>query len=143
LYDCGAEYIAIQTELSHLKNYIDIESVRKGDNVTVTFINELEQVHFSIAPMLLMPFVENAFKYVPVSPGSKNIININTRKQEGEFVFVVENNIGAPAMVITKSGGIGIENVKRRLELLYPGCYTLNIEKNTSIFKVTMKIKIA
>ena len=97
---------------------------------------------FSIEPLLLMPFVENSFKHLShFSNGRKNLVKINAYRLNGEFYFTVANTIEYTS---TKKpvGGIGLKNVKRRLELSYPGSHFLEISEEDHFFKVKLKLKI-
>jgi LytS/YehU family sensor histidine kinase len=89
-----------------------------------------------------MPFVENSFKHLShFSNGKKNVVNITADKANGEFSFSVVNTIEYKSSK-DPVGGIGLKNVKRRLELLYNGRHELQVQENVDSFKVDLKIKI-
>ena len=142
LYECNGEKISIEKEISYLKDYVDLQKLRRESSDEVKF-NCADSVQgFSIEPLLLIPFVENSFKHLShFSNGKKNTVTINADRVNGHFHFNVTNTVEHTS---TKDpvGGIGLKNVKRRLELLYPGKYELEITEAEDLFSVNMKLKI-
>jgi LytS/YehU family sensor histidine kinase len=159
LYECNTERIPIEKEIVYLDNYISLEQLRKGTNLHTEYHVGEEVRHFSIAPLLIMPFVENAFKYVSSFPDAPNNVAVSLRCRDGLFELTVENTFddegflpggsggsrgsgggnggsGAGPM----SGGIGLENVRRRLELIYDGRHQLDIRKSEKTYSILMKI---
>jgi LytS/YehU family sensor histidine kinase len=112
-----------------------LQKLRSSDKLKlqVDFDNSLngQQVY----PLLFLPLVENAFKYV----GGDYEIDIRASNSDSEIKFQVQNSIPAQAMPV-KSGGIGLENLRRRLELLYPNKHDLSIKKDNKMFSVTLKL---
>jgi len=142
LYECNGDKIPIEKEISYLKDYVDLQKLRKDENYSVQFNSSPDVKGFTIEPLLLMPFVENSFKHLShFGNGKKNLVEINADRQNGEFCFSVANTIEYNS---TKEsvGGIGLKNVKRRLELLYPGKYQLQITEKNEQFKIDLKLKI-
>lgn len=139
LYECNADRIPIEKEIVYLDNYISLERLRKGNNLLAEYLVGEEVRHFSIAPLLIMPFVENAFKYVSSYPDAPNKVAVSLWCIDGLFELSVENTFdeegGWPAR-----GGIGLENVRRRLELIYNGGHRLEIRKEEKSFAVLLKI---
>jgi len=132
LYD-QQQTVPVRQELDYLESFISLQKLRASErlNLQVHFDPELQgQI---IYPLLFFPLVENAFKYV----GGKYRLEINAILKGNEIVFEVENDI-PPA--IDKTGGIGLENLQRRLALLYPGKHKLAIEKTETIFKVRLEL---
>ena len=124
LYDCMAERIFIENVFVHFNCS---ESVKE----------------FSIAPLVLISFVENAFKHVSNFSGKENKISIDLDKKEDEFHFRVFNtNEIRKETVVLNEGGIGLSNVKRRIELIYNGNHELKINKQDNSFEVTLKLKL-
>src|SRR4030095_6059130 len=141
LYECNGDKIPIEKEISYLQDYVDLQKLRRGSDDEVVFDLSDDVRGFSIEPLLLMPFVENSFKHLShFSNGKKNVVKINAAKANGEFHFSVTNTIEYTS---TKGlvGGIGLKNVKRRLELLYNGKHELQIKEDDQLFKVDLKIK--
>ncbi len=151
LYECDDEFIPLKNELNYLKNYILLEQVRKGQDADIEVQlpddEELDSLNgLKIAPLLLTPFLENAFKYLSLfSQKEDNRLSIQISVLNGELSFSVENTIDPSAVQKGKSkgaGGIGLENVKRRLALLYPEKHKLTISDNGDRFSVTLKINL-
>src|SRR5258705_6823084 len=141
LYECNDDKILIEKEISYLQDYVDLQKLRREAYDEVEFTYSENVKGFSIEPLLLMPFVENSFKHLShFSSGRKNLVKINAHRSNGEFHFNVANTIEYTS---TKEpvGGIGLRNVKRRLELLYNGRHELNIKETGDIFEVNLKIK--
>ena len=97
---------------------------------------------FSIEPLLLVPFVENAFKHISHHKNQLNFIQLDMSMNNGAFHFMLENSKEALEKTTDKHSGIGLNNVKRRLELLYPGKHELTIINAIDTFKVDLIIKI-
>ncbi|WP_422080020.1 sensor histidine kinase [Ulvibacterium sp.] len=151
LYDCSVNYISLEKELGYLKNYITIEKVRKGEDAIFTFtipkIEENPDVRkYKIAPLLISPFLENAFKYLSHhSDKEKNHITLELAIQENGFLNMKLSNTFDDTFKIKKdsTGGIGLENVKRRLNLLYPNeKHRLQITSQKNRFLVDLKLDL-
>jgi len=144
LYECNEQQIPLSHELSYLENFIELEKLRQDTQVEVnTQINPLSSPTLTIAPFLLMPFLENAFKHVSQSKSTPNWIDLHLEVKAHTLFFSISNSI-APAHLAPDAlmdyGGIGLKNVKRRLELLYPGQYGLSIQKEGGAFGVKLEL---
>jgi two-component system LytT family sensor kinase len=142
LYECNEDKIPIEKEVSYLESYVDLQRLRKSDKHTIIFNSDESARDFCIAPLLLLPFVENAFKHLSSSVDVKNTVEVNLARQNGSFHFRVVNSVDPPAAV-KKKPGIGLKNVKRRLDLLYDDRYKLNIERKEATFLVELQIQIS
>lgn len=142
LYEANGDKIPVEKEISYLKDYVDLQKLRKDENYTVTFNCKPEVKGFFIEPLLLIPFVENAFKHISHKTNKVNFVNVDISNNNGYFHFVVENSKDNSNVTTEKHGGIGLQNVKRRLELLYPGKHVLDIQNTTETYKVDFKLKI-
>ena len=140
LYECNDPEIAIEKELAYLKNYVELQKIRRNDQDVIEFsvVNELK--NFSLPPLLLIPFIENAFKHVSNFTGKKNEVRINLSRHDNILQLHVYNTTDSSQK---ESGGIGLKNVQRRLELLYPGKHWLTTEKINDLYTVTLKFEIA
>lgn len=140
LYEGNQGKINLAQELKYLNGYIDLQKLRFGDDVEIIFDYQGEINEFELEPMLLIPFVENAFKH---GMGSQNkpIIKITMLVENKTLTFEVENEIVQNGESKDDSSGIGLANAKRRLELLYNQNYSLNISEDNNLFKVHLKIK--
>lgn len=141
LYETKEEKIPVEKEVRYLQDYIGLQKLR-NDNCNIQFSVEPSVKNFSIEPFLLLPFVENSFKHLSHFGNSgRNEVKIDLVKQNGTLEFVVRNTteIAESNPVL---GGIGLINVKRRLELLYPHKHQLRAEKKDGWFGVHLQLKI-
>ena len=141
LYDCIDEKIAIEKEIEYLKNFITLEKIRKGEKVNVKFELDGNLSGFEISPFMVIPFVENAFKHVSNFSDGSNVISITMRRVEDQLHVNVENT--TEKTISTGVGGIGLKNVKRRLELLYPETHQLSIREDHDKYYVHLSLKIS
>lgn len=142
LYEANGEKIPIEKEIDYLQDYVHLQQLRKDENYDVQFNCSPEVKNFSIEPLLLIPFVENAFKHISHKPNETNFVKLDLRRSNGYFEFVVENSCEKGIYTTEQHGGIGMNNVKRRLELLYPDTHQLNIDDRGETFKINLKLKI-
>jgi two-component system, LytTR family, sensor kinase len=140
LYEADEEKVPLEKEVEYLQSYIDLQQQRFGKNVTVNFVTELEDRPYDIEPMLLIPFVENAFKH-----GTGMIeqaqIEIELRAKNNILQFSVRNKYNpASEEIKDKTSGIGLTNVKRRLNLLYGGNHSLLITDKESWYIISLQL---
>jgi two-component system LytT family sensor kinase len=138
LYQVDKPKVLLQDEINHIEDYISLEKSRFQEGLQIFFDKKLRNKKLEIAPMLLLPFVENAFKHGKQIKGVVRI-NITLKVDKNELNFRVENS--AIKKEHSKSG-IGLENIKKRLEMLYPEKHILEISQNGELFKVNLKIAI-
>jgi two-component system, LytTR family, sensor kinase len=133
------EFVTLNEEIEFLENYIDIEKRRLGKQAQIFFEKNGTFGQKEIAPLLFLPFLENAFKY---STGDivPAVINIRMEGKPNSMEFYVQNTIPENTLPLPTSTGIGIENVQKRLELLYNGQYELSIKPEKKTFEVFLKI---
>ena len=142
LYEMNGESIPVEKEINYLKDYVDLQKLRKDENYEVTFNCSPDVKGFSIEPLLLIPFVENAFKHISHHKNQLNFIRLDLGMNNGTFHFTIENSKEAIQKTTEKHSGIGLNNVKRRLELLYPEKHLLKVTNEIGTFKVELGIKI-
>ncbi len=138
LYKIEKPIVSLENEINHLEDYISLEKLRFHDTLEVNLIKGDDISEMYIAPMLLIPFVENSFKHGAIIDGSLAIMIAVKRNSEMLF-FEVENSVLEKT---NDSTGIGLENIKKRLEMLYPNAYTLEINRTDKLFKVQLAINI-
>lgn len=144
LYECNGEKVTIENEIEYLHNYIELQRLRKEENLVINVETAGNMHGFEIAPLLIVPFIENAFKYVSTDETQENSIQIKLGNDGKYFSFYCVNTTdNIPVQHIGDTGGIGINNVKRRLELLYPSKYVLDITNTENLFSVYLKIDIS
>jgi hypothetical protein len=143
LYQCESESVSIRDELDLLKNYIDLEKVRYGKRVEVTLEAQLDDA-INIAPLILLTFVENAFKHGVSQETEKASIVIQVKTMNKELFFSIKNSKPKNYKAITPEGhtSIGLKNIKRQLDLIYKNKYVLIIDDNNPhSFGLTLKLK--
>ena len=142
LYEMNGAILPIEKEIRYLKDYVDLQKIRKDENYKVNFTCAPDVKGFSIEPLLLIPFVENAFKHISHNKNQLNFIQLDLRMANGMLHFFLKNSKEGVEKYTGERNGIGLNNVKRRLELLYPQKYELLIKNENDIYSVDLKIKI-
>lgn len=140
LYDATTDKVLLEKEIEYLKSFIELEKLRLRNKDFVSFRINGSSEGQTIAPMLLIPFVENAFKHANrtvAAPGILVSLDINP----GGIEFQVRNSIRRANSPKDQLGGIGLTNIRRRLELLYPQKYTLDITGDDDLFIVKLLIR--
>jgi two-component system, LytTR family, sensor kinase len=143
LYENDEEKVSLENEKEYLQSYIDLQQQRLSKKVVVTVNMSRADKSYEIDPMLLIPFVENAFKH---GTGfiEKPQIDIALEAENNILYFRVSNTFDPVSrQVKDKASGIGLANVRRRLELLHPGKYMLNITKDNNVFTVALQINLS
>lgn len=141
LYECNVESIAIADEVNFLKNYIALQQLRKGDRYKINLRVDETVKGFSIAPLILITFVENAFKHVSNKQNGENVIDIKLQKDGDYVVFTCFNTTDETTkQEVVDSGGIGLANVKRRLDIAYNSNYSLVINNKKNTYTAILKI---
>jgi len=142
LYEANDNKIPIEKEIHYLRDYVDLQQLRKDEKYAVEFHCAPEVNGFSIEPLLLIPFVENAFKHISHYSDKTNFVRVDLNRQNGFFSFSVINT-REDQRTTEMHGGIGMNNVKRRLELLYPGRHELQIEETSDQFSVKLNLQLS
>jgi two-component system, LytTR family, sensor kinase len=143
LYESDDTRVLLTKEIEYLKNYIDLQRIRFGNDIRVQTQISLPKHHYLIEPMLLIPFVENAFKH-GVSLVDTPFIEITIEVDyEGWLLMTVVNKIN-PQLTEKKDAdsGIGLRNVQRRLQLLYPSEHQLSVNQTETLYQITLQIKL-
>lgn len=141
LHDSKSDQVSIEKELEHVENYISLERLRIKNEKFLKFNISGNYQGIRIAPMLFIPFVENAFKH-SVDSEIENGIAIDFAFEKNTITFICENQYDNLEIEKDKTHGIGLETVEKRLKLLYPDKHKLNIDKDSSIFKVKLEINL-
>jgi len=145
LYECNGEQIPLHNEIAYLENFIGLEKLRQNSSLGLDVdIRRDETDAVTIAPFLLMTFVENAFKHVSRHTDRPNWISIQLRQTGRQLDFTVANSSSAFASNdVLHYSGIGLKNVQRRLDLLYPARHELFIGKEDGRFEVRLRLQLA
>ncbi len=139
LTETTQEHVALSNEVDFIKNYIELQQVRLTEKTTVAFSAEGLIDEKLVAPLVFIPFVENAFKY-GISTKSSSHIEIKIEALENNIKFYSSNYIVPSENNMMENTGIGINNVKRRLALMYPGKYVLTNEIKDNFYLVHLEI---
>jgi hypothetical protein len=146
LYECNVDKIVIEKEIQYIRNYVALQQERKEENLRVDLDIADDVQGFMVAPLLLITFVENAFKYVSCYDHQLNEVAISLRRKGAELLFRVYNtaDIGTVARGIADRGpgGIGIANARRRLNLQYPDAHELTIADNGDSYEILLHLTI-
>ncbi len=142
LYECNTEKVELSKEIEFINNYIELEKIRHDEsfNVTTDFPKDVSGI--KIAPLILFPFVENAFKH-GLKQTNKDFISMKLEVSSPKIQFSINNykhDATLAADKTKKSKGLGLKNVQERLELLYQNRYDLQISTENNIFEVSLKI---
>jgi two-component system, LytTR family, sensor kinase len=139
LYDANTPRINIEKEMDYLRGYIDIQRLRRDNHYDITFEADASLKEMQIAPMLLIPFVENVFKHLSAHNDQPNVARIHIRRENKGILLETYNTREVKPK---GQGGIGLQNVKRRLSLLYPGQHRLQIHDTPADYSVTLHITL-
>ncbi len=143
LYECNDHQIPLEKELMYLQNFIELERLRQNKNVNVVVETTLaDHESLTIAPFILMTFVENAFKHVSKNSNRQNEIVIKLRSADHHLDFLITNTISQDHVQKPEFGGIGLKNVQRRLDLIYPHQYHLDIGQADRDFRVSLRLQL-
>lgn len=140
LYECKDNKIPIEKEIAYLKDYVALQQLRVS-NTDIHFDCAPDVGDFSIEPLLLIPFVENSFKHLSHFDKKQNEVRINISRTNGSMHFSVYNTTenNAPS---GEGGGIGLVNVQKRLQLLYPGKHHFSISEKQNWFGVELTLSL-
>lgn len=140
LYDSNQSEVLLEKEIQYVKNYIDLEKIRYGPRLDVRFNIYGEPNSIKVAPLLFLPFVENSFKHGAQNQLSDGWIHIDLEIDESQITFKVENSKPDFQDVHADPSGIGLANVKRRLEHLYPTGYNLQLFDESDTHLAVLKL---
>ncbi|MCC6725746.1 MAG: histidine kinase [Saprospiraceae bacterium] len=143
LYDCKEATVPLGKEIEYLRHFIALNLLKDSRGLNVKAELDDSRPELRIAPMLFIPFVENAFKHSKVEDLANGWIDIRLKTDEAAVTLEVRNSLPKTGFTKNETGGIGLENVRRQLELLYPNRHELRIEKGKREFKVHLKLSLA
>ncbi|MEQ8705323.1 MAG: histidine kinase [Phaeodactylibacter sp.] len=145
LYECNEKQVLLSKEVSYIRNYLDLERIRQGKNAVINFEVNGRISDQKIAPLMFIPFLENSFKHGLSSRIGEGFVNIVLNVDENTVHFYIENSKSdaPPSRDPSRpSGGIGLVNIHRRLKLLYPDHYELDIEDSPNTYAVNLLLDI-
>lgn len=142
LYECNDDFIEVSKELEYLENFISLEQIRKGEDAKINWNISNDDNALKIAPLLITPFIENAFKYLSSHEDpNQNILDIELNITDKSLILKVLNSYHTEVMS-SEAGGFGLENVQKRLNLIYPNNHELKIIDNKELYNVSLQINL-
>lgn len=142
LYDCKNDQVALSAEVNYLKNYIDLQQLKKEGELNITFEAQGDFTGIQITPMLFIPFFENAFKHGNLEDTANGWLDSSLLVDGGRLKFTITNTKPALAREHEK-GGVGLDNIRQRLNLLYPERHELHIQSGEGEYAVNLQIKLS
>ena len=141
LYECSKDKVYLKQEIEYIQNYLELNKIRNQNaNITFDIIGNANGV--MVAPLIFLPFVENAIKYgIDPEKGGDIKILLDTSKANN-LLFKITNSKASLMQGTKEVGGIGLANVKRRLDLLYPNLHRLLIKNNEDVFDVELNMQL-
>jgi LytS/YehU family sensor histidine kinase len=138
LYQVDKPFVSLTDEIHHIEDYISLEKMRFTDTLNVNFTKHIHSPSIKIAPMLFIPFVENSFKHGTIIDGVLTI-DVYIETEPNSILFTIKNSYSKDSEY---NEGIGLENIKKRLEFLYPNRYKLQILNNDKEFSVNLQLQL-
>lgn len=139
LYQTGDDKIILKKEIQFLRDYLNLIQIRFGQGVKLEVLIDEIKEPYRIAPLMLLPFIENAIKHGPERSRKNAWIHVSLSLNDGILKFVVANGVNRDSKEPIK-GGIGLQNVKRRLELKYSNRYVLDIKDESASYAIILEI---
>ena len=145
LYECNERRVPLRKEVQYIQNYLDLERLRQGQHAEIEFRLNGEIKEQQIAPLMFTPFLENSFKHGLNNQLSEGFVRIQLDVNDQKVELQIENS-KAPVKPVQNhgkpSGGIGLVNVRRRLNLIYPDHYNLNVKDEPNSYKVNLELDL-
>ncbi len=145
LYEGSEKKVVLAQEVKYLKSYLELEKVRHGSRMELNIEVEGDMDRYDIAPMLLIPFVENSFKHGLGKEMSKGFVDVSVKTNDNQLTFKIANSKPKNGGVSAQNGyvgGIGLKNVEKRLKLLYPKKHKLTLKDDREEFEVKLNIEL-
>jgi len=137
IYEGEKELVTLEEELDYLKNYIELHKMRYRKDIDIKFTSDISENH-KVMPLLFIILLENAFKHGVENLTKDAYVYVNISTQGNDIQFTVENNFDSTE--ITKNHGIGLKNLKRRLELGYLNKHSLSVTSTNEVYKAALTI---
>ncbi len=145
LYECNEKEVPLRKEINYMQNYLELEKLRHGSKMLIGFEINGEITDQKISPLILIPFIENSFKHGINNQISQGFVNMELNICDNDFQMILENSKSPsiPRITEKRSGGIGLENVKRRMSILYPDHHHLEIKESPNTYKIELNLDLA
>jgi len=141
IYESNHNYVELTSEVKLIQNYIDLQRLRTTPDSDIRFNEEIEDKNTKIAPMLFLPLVENSFKHGIKGDVGKTFIHIDLSQSNSNIKYVIKNNKGQPGEP-AENQGVGLNNIRSRLELIYKKNFTFEVKDEERTFTVRLKINL-
>lgn len=144
LYECSEEKVKLSNEINYIRNYVNLQKMRKSSRHRINFNYPEPADHIAIPPLLFIGLIENAFKFLSNDKDKENYIDIQITAGQNTITFMVENsfNVDKSFMGDPMSSGLGLKNIKRRLELQFPEKHQFSVSSSERVFKVLLKLEL-
>ncbi len=146
VYQANALFVPLKDELVYIDNYIEFEKIRIGDRLVLTTnLEPIADLNIKIAPMLLIVFIENAFKHSKNTADEQIYIHIELKTWENLILFSIKNSHQKQKQgesIIDQHSGFGLASVHKRLELLYPNEHELTVDNQDTLYNVVLRLKV-
>lgn len=139
--ESSQEFVTLEKEINYISDYIQLQKIRLDESVNFKYEIKGQLLNKSIAPLILIPFIENAFKY-GINPDEDSFIHISIETDEKYITLEVENSIVNTTVDETSKTEEGLRNTKKRLEIIYPEKHELTIHESEKKYDVTLKIDL-
>lgn len=139
-----SEKVQLSKDLEYIQNYIDFQELRMGKNDRLSYTVSLDSHSYTIAPMLLQPFVENCFKHSDITTNNEGFIHIDIAVKNAFLTLQTLNSVskGHSLRPDTEPAGVGMGNVKQRLELYYQGNYSLSLKEKDDVYQLSLSLNL-
>ncbi len=140
-YDCSKDRVPLSAEMKYVENFISFQQMKSDHKQNIILESSVDGLSFEVAPMLMIPFIENAFKYSRIEEIEEAFVNMKISKDETNIHFTIENSV--PKLSKSSPGsGLGIANVEHRLNIIYPEKHSFKVKEAEEKFKVTLSLEI-
>ena len=142
LYDCKADRVPLKKEIEYIDNFVDLNKLKDSEGLNIELDIDRSRPELKVAPLIFVPFIENAFKHSKIEDLENGWIKIALNTTDNQLQFRVQNSLPKSNFTKDKIGGIGLKNVRRQLELVYPDKHNLYINGDDNTFDVQLTIEL-
>nr|MDA3852684.1 GHKL domain-containing protein [Bacteroidales bacterium] len=140
-YDCSKDKVHLSAEIKYMENFTAFQQMKSENKQNISITNDSGMASLGIAPMLFIPFIENAFKYSRIEEDEKAYVTIAINKKNHHLIFAIQNSVPHDNKPMSGSG-TGIKNVEHRLAIIYANKHQLDIQEKENTYTVNLSIKI-
>ncbi|MBC7883956.1 MAG: histidine kinase [Saprospiraceae bacterium] len=144
LYECNEKEVPLRKEINYMQNYLELEKLRHGAKMLIDFKINGHIDGQKISPLILIPFIENSFKHGINNQVSQGFVNLELNVMEHDIQMIIENSksTSRPKIGEKRTGGIGLVNVKRRMDILYADHHHLEIKESPNTYKIELNLNL-